>query len=197
MPGLTELAEQVMLGHGWTTRQESAIAKEHLEFDLIAESEAAIVFFETTIDGSQLRRKAKALSAAVAAVTMQPGAGAKAWEAYLVLLVGGGLSPSEAGTAESVQRDLGYCRKVVLDGDAIEEAPDPRAAMDQALSFLFPLDTVITPAVRDVRSHLINWLDENGFDQDLAEALVSSFDSESDCRCWSRIKESVLTKGSA
>lgn len=185
MTPLIDLAESVMSAHGWAVRRQRDIAKAHLEFDLIAENETAIVFFET-VSGQRLRRRADELAAAVAAVTLQPAAGPKAWEAYLVLLVTEGYSAHEVA-ADAVQRDLNYCRKVVVDGAAIADSPDPHGAMEAALSFLFPLDVASAPSVGDVRQHLIELISERGIDAILVRELVNAFDAEADCRCWERI----------
>jgi hypothetical protein len=52
---LTDLAESLMTVHGWTTRREADVAKAGFAFDLIAESQTAIVFFET-VSGSRLQK---------------------------------------------------------------------------------------------------------------------------------------------
>src|SRR4051812_26762426 len=120
MASLVEYAESVMAGHGWSTRSEAALAESGLELDLVAENDAAIVFFEE-LPATAIRDRAAALSAAVASVTLQAGSGVKAWEAYLVLLVTGELSEAEE-EAQRLQRDLNYCRKVVIDGSAVADA---------------------------------------------------------------------------
>jgi hypothetical protein len=176
-----------MAEHGWTTRREADIAKAHLNFDLIAESETAIVFFDG-VSGAELRHRADSLAGAVASVTLQQGAGVKAWEAYLVLLVEDDYAGADRA-AQLVQRDLDYCRKIILDGAGIAAADDPRSAMEAALSFLFPLDVASAPTVEDVRQYLIQLIDERGVDHGLAAELVTSFDSEPACMCWERVKQ--------
>jgi hypothetical protein len=192
MSELIDLAESVMATHGWTTRREPEVARAHLHFDLIAENEVAIVFFDS-VPGSALRDRAEALSAAVAAVTLQESAGVKAWEAYLVLVVSEGYIAADAD-AQAVQRDLSYCRKVVIDGEGIAAAIDSRRQMEAALSFLFPLDVASVPRVDDVRQHLIQFISEKGYDRALVTALVNAFDTEADCRCWGRINEFQRTR---
>ena len=123
MTSLIEYAEQVMAGHGWSTRSEASLAEAGLELDLVAENDAAIVFFEELSAGA-IRDRAAALSAGVASVTLQAGSGVKAWEAYLVLLVTGEFSEAE-DEAQLLERDLNYCRKVVIDGSAVADGPDP------------------------------------------------------------------------
>ena len=91
--------------------------------------------------------------------------------------------------AQAVQRDLSYCRKVVIDGESIAAAIDSRRQMESALSFLFPLDVASLPRVEDVRDHLIQFLNEKGYDHTLVTTLVNAFDTEADCKCWERINE--------
>jgi hypothetical protein len=191
---LTELAADVMAEHGWTTSREADIAKAHLNFDLVAESEAAIVFFDG-VRADELRHRAESLAAAVASVTLGQGAGVKAWEAYLVLFVEDDYAGADRA-AQLVQRDLDYCRKIILDGAGIAAADDPRSAMEAALSFLFPLDVVLAPTVDDVRQYLIQLMDDRGVDPGLAAELVTAFDSEPTCTCWERVKRFESAKAS-
>jgi hypothetical protein len=187
MSNLIELAAAVMEEHGWETRREHDLAEGNLKFDLVAENETAIAFFET-VGSSALARKVDALSASVAAVTLRHDAGIKAWEAYLLLLVtdGSGAATSEA---EAIQRDLSYCRKIVIDGESVGAAIDQRAAMESILSFLFPFDFALVPQVEDVREHMIELISNQGQDEELVRALVNAFDTETDCQCWRRAKE--------
>ena len=70
-------------------------------------------------------------------MTLQPNAGIKAWEAYLVLIVSDGSAANDLA-GQDVQRDVNYCRKIVIDGSSITAADDPRTAMEAVLSFFFP-----------------------------------------------------------
>ena len=175
-----------MADHGWQTERQPDVGKAHLEFDLVAESETAIVFFDS-VRGQDLRQRADALSGAVVAVTLQRDAGVKAWEAYLVLVVSDDYVAADTA-AQAVQRDLNYCRKIIIDGAGIAAAADLRATMEAALSFLFPLDVASAPTLEDVRQHLIQLISEQGYDEALVGELVTAFDTETDCKCWERIK---------
>src|SRR4051812_22645998 len=112
MNDVIALARGALLEHGWATTIEGRLGEARLEFDLIAESPAAVVFVEA-VSGQGLRRRAQQLSGEIAAVTLQAQTGAKAWEAYLVLLVTTGWEGASA--AQEIQRDLMYCRKIVID----------------------------------------------------------------------------------
>jgi hypothetical protein len=185
MNDVIALARGALLNRGWATRTEGRLGDERLEFDLIAESPAAIVFIEA-VSGQGLRRRAQQLSGEIAAVTLQAQTGAKAWEAYLVLLVTQGWEIGKP-SAQEIQRDLMYCRKIVIDAEPILDAEDPESEMNAALGFLFPLDLGVGMATEDVRSHLIDLLAKDGLDRDLVTSLVNEFDAEPDCRCWQRV----------
>jgi len=178
--------------HGWTVRREDEIVKAHLNFDFIAENQTAIVFFKTARSES-LRHEADALAGAIAAVTLQQSAGVKAWEAYLVLIVEDDYESADA-TAQVVQRDLDYCRKIVLNGQGIAASDDPWGSVEDSLSFLFPLDVAAVPGVEDVREYLTALIAEKGFDKNLVASLVNAFDSEVDCKCWDRVLSSQSAK---
>ncbi len=187
-----ELAEAVLVDHGWTTHREAEMSSAGFDFDLVAESETAIVFLEA-VAAASLRRRAETLSAAVAAVTLQREAGVKAWEAYLVLIVTDGYADIDSD-AQRVQRNLDYCRKVVLDGCRIATTTYPYGAMEDSLSFLFPLEMNSAPTVENVRSRLIELVVEQGHDASLVESLVTAFDAEPDCKCLARVREFVTKK---
>jgi hypothetical protein len=187
LTGLIDLAADVMASHGWSTRKRTELANVGAGFDLVAENETAIVFFDI-VRGPGLRARTDALAGAIGAITLRSDAGVKAWEAYLVLLVVEDY-PADETVVQQVQRDLDYCRKIVLDGGGIAAAENPPAAMERALSFLFPLDVALAPAVADVRASLVDLIVEKGFDKSLITNLVAEFDHETDCRCWERVKE--------
>lgn len=186
---LIDQAEAVLLGHGWTTHREAEMSSAGFEFDLVAENETAIVFLET-VAASALQRKAETLSAAVATVTLQRAAGVKAWEAYLVLIVTDRYEEVDH-EAQRLQRNLDYCRKVVLDGSRIAATVDHAAAMEAALAFLFPLELEAAPGVENVRSRLIELLVGRGFDAALVDSLVNEFDSEPKCTCLAQVSQFV------
>lgn len=194
MNPLVDLAADVLAEHGWRTTRQLATVPSSLEFDLVAESEAAIAFFET-VSGSGLRRKADVLAANVASVTLQADAGVKAWEAYLVLLVTDEFSRRVA-EAQEVQRDLSYCRKIVLDGGRILAANDAARAMEAELAFLFPLTLAPEAASQNVRARLVQLVTGKGHDEALVRSLVDTFDSEPDCNCWPRIRSFAAGEGS-
>jgi hypothetical protein len=183
---LIELAADVMTGHGWSTRRQSELAMANVGFDLVAENETAIAFF-SVVHGHSLRARADALAGAIGAITLRRDAGVKAWEAYLLLLVEDDYAAADP-VAQQIQRDLDYCRKIVLDGAGITAADNPPAAMERALSFLFPLDVALAPSVEDVRTHLVDLIVEKGFNKRLVAELVGAFDRETDCKCWERVK---------
>lgn len=176
-----------MASHGWSTRRQPDLANAHFEFELVAENDTAIAFF-TSVSGHNLRHRADSLAGAIGAITLHRDAGVKAWEAYLLLIIEGDYAAAEV-IAQEVQRDLDYCRKIVLDGAGIAAAENPRAAMERALSFLFPLDAALTPSVEDVRQYLVDLIAERHFDKTLVSELVAAFDRETDCRCWERVKQ--------
>jgi hypothetical protein len=187
---LIALARESLAVRNWSIEGEARLAPSRLHFDLVAESDAAIVFIEA-VDAHDLRARAKALSSEVAAVTLQETAGVKAWEAYLVLLITHGYTEAQAA-AQELQRDLTYCRKIVVNGEAILGSAQPQKAMDTELSFLFPFDVAGAELqTEDVRSHLIDLITKAGVDGELVASLVNAFDSESDCRCWDRVMDAV------
>ena len=189
MTALTELAADVMTAHGWSTRRQSELTDGNIGFDLVAENDAAIAFF-SLVDAQSLRARADTLAGAIGAITLRRDAGVKAWEAYLLLLVEDDYALADAA-AQQIQRDLSYCRKIVLDGAGIAASNNPPAAMERALSFLFPLDVAVSPAVDDVRGHLVDLIAEKGFDKSLVAELVAAFNSGTDCKCWERIKQGL------
>lgn len=193
MTELIELAADVMSSHGWSTRRRSELANAGAGFDLVAESETAIVFFDV-VQLQSLRSRADALAGAIGAITLRRETGVKAWEAYLVLIVDADIAAT--AVAQQVQQDLDYCRKIVLDGATITAAESPSAAMERALSFLFPLDVALAPSVADVRASLVDLIAEKGFDKQLVTELVAAFDRETDCKCWERVIEVSSTGAS-
>lgn len=194
MTELIELTADVMTSHGWSIRRQSALAKANVGFDLVAENETAIAFFGSA-HGHSLRARADALAGAIGAITLRRDAGVKAWEAYLLLLIEDDYAAVDP-VAQQIQRDLDYCRKIVLDGAGIAAADNPPAAMERALSFLFPLDVALAPSAEDVRVHLVDLIAEKGFDKSLVAELVARFDQETDCKCWERVKQ-ASTEGAA
>jgi hypothetical protein len=93
--------------------------------------------------------------------------------------------------AQQIQRDLTYCRKIVIDADRITSAADPIRATEEALSFLFPFDLVTARHDENVRERLIGLIAEAGVDRGLVTSLVNAFDTEADCRCWDRVLATV------
>jgi hypothetical protein len=189
MTSLVALAGDVMARHGWLIRYEAGLEGSRLRFDLVAESPTAIVFVED-VETEGLRKQADALASAIAAITLGQSAGVKAWEAYLVLIVGRGYDEIDL-LAQEIQRDLNYCRKIVLDGESISASDDTHAAMERALAFLLPVEAALSPGVEDARQHLIASLVGHGIDEALATEIVTAFDTEPDCKCWDRIERLV------
>jgi hypothetical protein len=184
-----------MTSHGWSTRRQPELAKAHFPFELVAENETAIAFF-TSVSAHNLRHRADSLAGAIGAITLQRDAGVKAWEAYLLLIVEDDYATADVA-AQEIQRDLDYCRKIVLDGVGIAATDNPRVAMERALSFLFPLEVALKPTVEDVRRYLVDTIGERGFDESLVSELVSAFDREADCKCWERVKQASSQEAAA
>jgi len=107
MTELIDLAADVMASHGWSTGRGAKLTNAGASFDLIAENETAIVFFDL-VHGHSLRARADALAGAIGAITLRRDTGVKAWEAYLLLLVDDDTATTTASVAQQVQRDLDY-----------------------------------------------------------------------------------------
>ena len=181
MTSLRPLLTQAFLTHGWDVRDQAELTTAGLTFDVLAENDTAIVFCKV-LPADELGTVPE-LSGQLAAITLRPPAKLKSWEAYLVLVVTD-LSELSMEKAQHVQQDLNYCRKVILDGDAILQSDDPLSEAVAKLTFLFPLEAAVPHWLPDVHKLLIDKLVARGIDATLSAALVQGF-QEPECRCIS------------
>lgn len=107
-------------------------------FVLVAESEIAVLF-AAEVAAAGLEYEAASLSARIGAFLGGFASGnPKAWEAYLCLVVSGGIS-ERPSLAAAVERDLQFCRKLVIDADVSDVEHDPNVALASAIAPLLPL----------------------------------------------------------
>lgn len=177
--GSIEVAlRQLFVSRGWSVPAELPSLLASAEFIFTAENDLAVVV-ATVTPGSELRRAASHASAAIATL-VQAHEGPKAWEVYL-LLAAHDLNDVDQDTIVSVQRDLLFCRKIILDADLLASAAEPMTYLAPKLSLLFPLariDTEAGPSPSELlerslvdKGHpantvrtLMNGIDETGFD---------------------------------
>jgi hypothetical protein len=144
------------------------------DFAVVGESPVSVLFAARTT-ASALPVDAARLAGVISAAVLSRG-GPKVWEAILVLLVSGIRKDDEHKIA-AVERDLTYCRKVVVDSASIEESSDPEKKMEAQLSFLFPLSALPTESDRGPLGHLEAHLAELGYAQQFVEALIADFET--------------------
>jgi hypothetical protein len=121
---------------GWVVEMPPPQALAGGDFDLVAENDVAIVFVATS-ERTDVQRDASRLSGTIAAALQKQG-GPKIWEAYLVLIVAG-LQPVDDEAILQVQRDLTYCRKLIISLDMVLGSNDPVDVLLRRLALLFPL----------------------------------------------------------
>lgn len=140
-------------------------------FVLVAENPVAVLFVARS-DAASLKADAQTNGAAIGAYLHARG-GPKVWEGYLVLLAEsyGQLTHDELS---NVQRDLTYCRKIVIDAQVLRLTTDPEAWLRDELAMLFPLrlerpdDLVSVPAL--LQDELVG----RGVDPQTASDLIMS-----------------------
>src|SRR5688500_1772445 len=84
--GLELTLRDVFVSAGWRVEQ-SNLAEAGLSFDLVAESESTVAFVKVLSGPSRLGEMANQLTGEVAACMGSLGRHAKAWEAYLLLVL--------------------------------------------------------------------------------------------------------------
>jgi hypothetical protein len=174
MNSLLDALERLFNGHGWEVRRKG-VDPRFAAFALVAESEVAIAFVQQVLPTSFVSDVAS-LSAAVGNF-LHDRVGPKAWEAYLVLLVDG-MASIDADDLEVVQRDLTWCRKVIVDAQQIRTADDQLAYLEGQLAILFPLDATEAEVPPSVRKLLINELIARGLPRELVEYLASKSEDD-------------------
>lgn len=184
MTSVTEVLEKVFVERGWSVEGHESLEAAGLGFDIIAESDSAVVFAKA-LAATDVSASIDELSSQVASMTLAE-VSAKSWEAYLLLAVSG-MNEVDAQGVQEVQHDLNYCRKIVIDIDDTLSSEDPVATLRERLSFLFPLDFMEGGYLSDVRAMLVETLASRGVSQELARDLVREFDAP-DCRCLARLE---------
>jgi hypothetical protein len=179
-------AKEIFRQQGWRVHDAAAFAAVGLDFDLAAESKASLVFLKVT-SGAQLGEVANRLAGEIAAITLSRDSGAKAWEAYLILLVSEAYEEHLADV-QALQYDFSFCRRVVLDLSEILDADDPEERLLANLAFLFPLGMPTAPSITDIRDQLATHLAGRGILPELAQDLVTHFD-DAKCGCIRRIAQ--------
>ncbi len=187
MTDLVGILLSTFSSRGWSIRDTVTSREAGYSFDLVAESETAVVFV-SALPAVEVPDRVFDLTAEVASLTLRQ-VSAKAWEAYLVL-VATGLESDTAEPLQDIQRNLDYCRKVVVDGDAILSADDPAAEAASALAFLFPLEVFDEGVLPDVRSLLLSRLAARGIPSELARAMLDGFQEER-CDCLNLVRQSL------
>jgi hypothetical protein len=172
MNGMDELLRDVLVAHGWTV-PESTPDYRVRHFDLVAENDSAIVFAATS-SSDDLTADSRRLGASIA-LFMQDVPGDKTWEGYLLLFVPL-LSADHQEEITSVQRDLTFCRRVVIDTSTLVASPDPKRTLESRLSFLFPLSVADTTGAPDSEVILRNRLLDHGHPEPVTDALLRGMD---------------------
>lgn len=172
MTGLEDVLRLVLETHGWTVITESHDARAK-EFDLIAENQSAIVFVYTSAS-TRLEADSRRLGARIASL-MQESPSEKSWEAYLVLLVPL-LTDNDQGMIGRVQRDLTFCRRVLIETRTVTGARNTAAELEQRLGFLFPLSLTDVTATPDAPELLRLSLVQRGSAAELVTAMLDGID---------------------
>jgi hypothetical protein len=171
MNGIRDTFETLFTSHGWgVARQADSLTS---QFILIAENDLAIVFVAAS-SSDRILSDARQLSAAVATL-LQDAPGDKTWEAYLLLALPS-IEVTDQDSVVRVQRDLTFCRKVVLDLSRVTASSDPLGAMEDQVSFLFPLPITeggIAPEARDL---LKVQLVQRGTNEEAVEGLLDGIE---------------------
>jgi hypothetical protein len=143
------------------------------QFSLVAENDIAVAFVASA-GQTDMRELAGRLSATIGAV-MQASGGPKAWEAYLVIAVHA-LAEADEASITAIERDLAFCRKILIDADEVLGSPEPVRVLERDLALLFPLPagpTVIGPSPTEL---LENNLIARGHDPEIVHGLVRGLD---------------------
>ncbi len=172
MSSVQNALAQLFTERGWSVSHEvpSPLAD---RFVLTAENDVAVVFAASATP-TELARVAAQASGAIGAL-MQSAGGPKAWEAYLLLAVHQ-IDEVDEDSLVSVQRDLTFCRKIVLDADAIVGSADPVGYLEDRLALLFPLVGVDTAQSPSARSLLEQRLKEQGHPLEIVQELIQKLD---------------------
>jgi hypothetical protein len=141
-------------------------------FSIIAENSVAIVF-GVEIQASALTKTSLGLAGTIAAF-LSPQGGPKAWEAYLLLFTEGLASVTDEELM-AVKSDLNYCRRLVLDCDALLASSDGRLELERQLSPLFPLAPTGSGFQVSIEAMLEDFLIGKGHDPDTVGALVGGY----------------------
>lgn len=178
---LAEVLREVFSRRGWEVKTRASMKATGLSFDFVAENDTAVVF-AVVLPVNQVLSSSTELASEVASVTLRRP-NSKSWEAYLILATTG-ISEETVEGLQDVQRDLNYCRKIILDGDALLRADDAVEKAYETLSFLFPLDVMDAGVLPDVRSLLVEHLIARGLRQPLPQSLLDHFQDD-ECQCIS------------
>jgi hypothetical protein len=173
MSDLVDCMAQLFSTNGWRVQ-----TKSHdpllSRFGIVAENDIAIVF-GAEIAATELSAASSALAATIAAV-MSPRGDPKVWEAYLLLAVGKfGMVPEDELIA--VQRDLNYCRRFVVDSDAVRAGANHAEALKRQLLLLFPFAPTELEGTFSVERLLEDCLVSRGNDPRVVEDLVRNLNN--------------------
>jgi len=160
--------------HGWRVTTEPA---DRPEFSVLAEN-AVAVLFAASVRADDVSVDVGRLAGLVSSSVMLTG-GPKAWEAVLVLLAFG-MRDELREAAARAERDLTYCRKVVIDAAVVESSEDPPREIERELAFLFPLAIRAEEQGMGPLNYLQVHLESRGHPPALIHALVEDFESEAD-----------------
>lgn len=184
MISLEQGLQDLFTADGWRVYDQGDLRAANLSFEFAAESDNAVVFART-VSGLEIGEFSNRLAGEIASLTLSGYAPLKAWEAYLLLFVSEGYTEN-VEVAQQIQYDFTFCRRVVLDLQEIQLAPEPDRKLRSDLAFLFPLGVAEKQEVVEVRELLVKKLAASGIDSGLARDLVAGFD-ETDCKCVERL----------
>jgi hypothetical protein len=173
MGAVEDALGQLFVSRGWSVPAILPSLLARAEFTFSAENDLAVVV-ATGTPGSELRAAASHASAAIANL-VQAHQGAKAWEVYL-LLAAHDLDDVDEDTIVSVQRDLTFCRKIILDANVLADAAQAMSYLVPKLSLLFPLARIDTEAGPSPSELLENSLVEKGHPVTTVRALMNGID---------------------
>lgn len=168
MTDLFDGMAQLFSANGWRVETHSRDALLS-PFGIVAENDVAIVF-GAEIGASEFVTGSSALAATIAAF-MSPRGEPKVWEAYLLLAVKEfAMVPEDDLIA--VQRDLNYCRRIVVNSDAVLADDNHAEALKRQMLLLFPfVPAELEPAV-SVEKLLEDQLVSRGNDPEIVGDLV-------------------------
>jgi len=171
MSTVTSLLIALFEQQGWAVESPPPEGLAGADFDLVAENDVAVVFVSAT-KAADIQRDSAQLSASIAAALQRLGS-PKVWEAYLVLLVPG-LRTDHDESILQVQRDLTYCRKLVVSLDTVLGSRDPSAVLLQRLALLFPLSLVGPAEAADPATLLERGLIDRGNEPEIVRGLLAA-----------------------